>query len=140
MKYQEIIPLIKTTIESVPEVKQVFASPQTRYSKFPAVIFYPADFDNVFETNAENFKTYNFVIYVIVGLKQASVDDAFTEVMPKVVDALVEKFDQEWNQGPIDGHQTWARITSGLWNTAEYQNAEIAFAQLNLGIKLLTNI
>jgi len=141
MKYQEIIPLIKSALESVqPEIKQVFASPQTRFSKFPAVVFYPSTFDNEFATNRENQEVYQFRVYVIIGTKQAGLNETFEEILPKAVDAIGDKFRSDWNQGVIDNHRVWVVLSSGDWGAIQTQDGYEAYAELNLTIKVLTSV
>ena len=137
--YETLLTKINTTLESVSNIKEIFSVPNPKLSKFPAVFFKPDGFENAFETNDENMKTYRFILIVIIGVKQTTLDNIFGTVLPKTVDAIVEQFDADWNYGTIDGHRMWAKIDSaGPWEVSEEQDGLVAYAPLNLEIKLLS--
>ena len=137
--YEELITKINTTLGEVTQVKEIFSTPETKIAKFPAVFFKPDGFENAFETNTENMKTYRFLMIVLVGANQKSIEDVFGTVLPKTVDEIVAQFDEDWDQGTISGHRVWAKIDSaGPWEVDEEQDGRIAWAPLNLEIKLLS--
>ena len=137
--YQIIIPQIKAILEDTELVKEVFAYPTAKITKYPAVIFYPSDFTNAYETTAENAKEYRFRLFVVVELKNLSEAEAFESVLPKVVDNIIAKFDQEWNYGTVAGHRVRALLGSGVWGVIEDKAGKEAYAELNLSIKSLTS-
>jgi hypothetical protein len=137
--YETLITTIRDKLDSVTNVKEIFAYPETKYTKYPAVVFYPSDLSNSFETTQENAKEYRFTMFVIVELKNLTKKKAFEEVLPRTVDAVVAAFDQGWDFGTFDGHRARALINTALWDTQVTEHGEIAFAQLNLAIKTLTS-
>ena len=137
--YETLIEQIRSTLEEVDLVKEIFAYPETKYTKYPAVVFYPADLANAYETTADNAKEYRFNLFIIVELKNISKQQVFESVLPKAVDAVIAQFDQDWNFGTVDGHRVRALLSTALWDTQEIQNGEVAFAQLTLVIKTITS-
>lgn len=139
--YETLIAKTKATLEAVENVKDVFSSPKSKLTKFPCVFFKPAGFINAFETNNENMGTYRFMLIVMVGTSaQMTQDEAFEIVLPHTVDAIIAKFDKDWNQGSIDGHRVVTKIDSAdAWEMSEEQDGLIAYAPLNVEIKLLTS-
>jgi hypothetical protein len=137
--YETLIAQIRSTLAEVSLVKEIFAYPETEYTKYPAVVFYPADLANSYATTAENAKEYRFSLFVIVELKNISKQQVFESVLPKTVDAVIAQFDQDWNFGTVDGHRVRALLSTALWDTQQIQNGEVAFAQLTLVIKTLTS-
>jgi hypothetical protein len=139
MHYATLIPSIKATIESVTEVKDCFTTPKTKLTKFPAVYFRPFGMENAYETNSENAKTYDFQLLVLVGTSGTTVEAAFGTVLPKVVDALIAKFDSEWNRGTIAGHRVRAVLSSAdAWQVSEEQDGTVCYAPMTLKVRLLT--
>ena len=138
MIYQSLIPKIKTTLENTDLVKEVFAYPTAKITKYPAVVFYPSDFTNAYQTTVENSKEYRFRLFLVVELKNLTEANAFETVMPKVVDNIIAKFDEEWNYGTVDGHRVRALLGSGVWGVIEDKAGKEAYAELTLTIKSLT--
>lgn len=139
--YANLIAKIKTTLSSITKVKQYSNVPGTPITSYPYVFFKPNGFANSFETNAENAKTYNFLMYVIVGAEATTTENVFDTVLPNVVDAIVAKFDQDWNQGTIDGHRVRVLITSAeAWELAEEQDGLVGYAPLNVEIRFLSEV
>ena len=136
--YSSLISKIKTTFEAVTNIKEVFAHPASKLSKYPAVVFYSNDFENSFETVADNYKIYSFKAWVIIGCPQTSLSNVFETVMPNTIDAILEEFDAEWDGGTIDGHRVSILVDGGNWGASEGQAGLEAWAELNIKIKVLT--
>lgn len=137
---KDLITQIKSTFDSIDEIKEVYAYPlQGNPMKYPSIIFYPVSMDNSFETQTDNYKIYNFAVFLIVGVSGSSVEDVYQTILPKIHDKVVEVIDSAWNFGTVDGHRVWGRLsTSGLTLSNESAGAT-ATAEMNLQIKLLTN-
>lgn len=137
--YETLIAKIQTTLEAVTNVKDVFSVPKSKLTKFPCVFFKPAGFTNTFETNAENMATYRFLMIVMVGATQTTPESAFNTILPHTVDAIIAQFNQDWNQGVVDGHRCVVKIDSAdAWELSEEQDGLVAYAPLNVEIRLLT--
>jgi hypothetical protein len=137
--YETLLTKIADTLGQVTRVKEILTTPTTTITKYPAVFFKPNGFQNDFETNAENAITYRFMMIVIVGIAGTTPEDVFSSVLPKTVDDIVAQFNQDWNQGTIDGHRVRVRIDSAdAWELSEEQDGLVAYAPLNIDIKLLT--
>jgi hypothetical protein len=139
--YETLIGKIQTTLEAVENVKDVFSTPKTKLTKFPAVFFKPAAFTNTFETNSENMAIYRFIVIVMIGCNQElKPSQAFSTVLPHTVDAIIAKFNSDWNQGTIDGHRVTVKVDSAdAWEISEEEDGLIAYAPLNVEIRLLTS-
>ena len=137
--YPVLISKINDTLNGVSNIKEVFAYPATKLTKYPTAIFFPSGFDNQYATTAENMKTYEFKVYIVVGAKQKSIQDIYNTVMPNTVDAVIEQFDNEWDYDVIDGNRVWTQLETGGWSvSSEQDNLEVT-AELTLLIKVLTN-
>jgi len=138
--YETLIAKIKTTLEAVDNVKDVFTGPKTKMTKFPAVYFAPAGFTNTFETNNENMAIYRFLAIVLVGTNtQLPISEAFQTILPHTVDAIISKFNESWNGGTIEGHRVTVKIDSAdAWQVSEEEDGLTAYAPLNIEVRLLT--
>lgn len=82
-----------------------------------------------------------FMLVVMVSGKGTGMtpETAFGTVLPHTVDAIIDKFNADWNQGTIDGHLVRVKIDSAdSWEMSEEQDGLVAYAPLNLEVKLLT--
>lgn len=138
--YETLISKVQATLAQVPNVKDVFSVPKTKLTKFPAVFFKPSGFTNTFETQSENMAIYRFMMIVLVGTNShLTPSDAFATVLPHTVDAIIAQFNQDWDQGTIDGHRVWVKIDSAdAWELSEEEDGIVAYAPLNVEIRLLT--
>jgi hypothetical protein len=137
--YATLIALITTTLGQVTQVKEVFSAPKTKIDKFPAVYFQPAGMENSFETRVENKKYYRFLALVIVGTQGTTKEHVFNTVLPATVDAIVAKFDAEWNGGTIDGHRVTVKVDSAdQWEVSQEQDGIVCYAPLNIEVMVLT--
>ena len=139
--YTTLISKINATLQEVIDdgkLKEKFAYPEDKYTKYPVAVFYPDNFENNFDNTSDNFKTYNFKLFLIISLQRKKESQVFETVMPNLIDSVLEKFDAGWNGGTIDGHRYWINIDVGFWDKDLVDKGEIAFTQLNIQIKLLT--
>lgn len=135
----QLITSIKSTLSNVGSVKKVYAHPFAgNPEKYPAVIFYPIGFDNDFSDVSDNMKNYRFKIYGIVSAEIYSDEDIFETILPNMVDEILEKFDEDWNYGTINGHRVWSLINTGLWGKSEEENGVEAWVEMDLIIKMQT--
>jgi hypothetical protein len=139
--YETLIAKTKATLEAVPNVKEVFSVPKSKLTKFPCVFFKPAGFTNTFETNNENMGTYRFMVIVMVGVSgNLTPTQAFEDVLPHTVDAIIAQFNQDWNAGTIEGHRVVTKIDSAdTWELSEEADGLVAYAPLNVEVRLLTS-
>lgn len=140
--YVNLIQSIKTTLESVTAVKSVYPyalREGDKIKKFPAVVFFPDSSENSMETESQNFKEYRFSLFVIVSVENTTNQKVATEILPNVVDKIVQKFDEQWS---IEGSgRTWQLIDSGSPWTMPYTDSGIEMtAPLNLRVRTLTNV
>ena len=139
--YATLLAKIKSTLSSVTKVKQYSNVPGTQINNYPYVFFKPSGFTSSFETNVENANVYNFLLVVIIGTEGTTAENVFDTVLPNVVDAIVDQFDADWNQGTVDGHRVRVLInTADAWELAEEQDGLVAYAPLNLEISFLSEV
>ena len=90
--YSTLFSRIETILSGVSSIKEVFSRPTAKISSWPAAVFYPMDFENDFETNAENYKIYKFVLYIVVSAGQKQKSKLFNPILANTVDDILEAF------------------------------------------------
>lgn len=113
--FSTIIQRLQATLETVSELEVVYPYPETEVSGYPAAVIYPVRFDNQFHSSAQNFKQYQFAIAVIQETSQAGVKAVYTQIMPGVLDAIMEAIDADWNGNVVDGGRVWYTLETGDW-------------------------
>lgn len=134
---------INNTLNSVTELNEVFDRPLAqgeRFSKYPTAIFYYTGLRNEFETNQENMKEYKYRIVLVTETEVAGMDKAHGTVMAELLDAVMDQFDADWDQGASDeGHRIWWKVDDVTMGLFEEHNGLLISATLNLTIKVITN-
>lgn len=139
--YASLISLITTKLQAVSEVKSISSVPKTKIDAYPHVFFKPARLENAYYTNQDNEKVYNFLLIVIIGTNGTTLENTFGTVLPKVVDAIIEQFDGQWDFGTTDGHRMRATITSvDDWGVSGEQDGIEVYAPLNLEVRVNTDV
>ncbi len=134
---------IQETFESIAQVQLVIPHPidnLDQLSKYPAVVWFPFQDENAFETNVENMETYSFRAFVFIQANQATnLNKIFTDAMPKTVDAIKAKFNEQWDGGTINGHRIWIILETGAWDVdATSAKGKVGFVELHIKVKGLT--
>jgi len=137
--YTKINEKIRESIEKVDRIKEIYSYPATDIRAYPSVVFYPSDFNNIFQTNEENFQTKGYKMFIIVSGEQKDKETIFDTILAKSVDSVINQLAEDWDIGTIDGHRAWLQIEGGNWGMGQEQNGIEAWAEFNLTIKLLTN-
>lgn len=137
--YTELTAKIQTTLDSVDKIKESFAYPENAFTKYPAVVYYPSEVQNAFETTVDNMKIYKYKMWIIIGVTPETKQDVFTSKLPDAVDAVLAAFDANWSAGEIEGHSGWFWIDVGTWGLSSAQDGETAFAEITLNYKTLTS-
>jgi hypothetical protein len=139
MSYASIIPKIEEKLRTVTAVKKVYSYPLDGSPKvYPAVIFYPDNFDNAFQSTRDNEKAYRFRMWVVVNLAGTDEEEAFNTILPNVVDDILATFDTGWDGGTLDGHRLRFLISSGQWGMSVEEKSKQAWAELLLTAAVLT--
>ena len=138
--YQSLITSIQTTLATVTAIKVIYAYPAIKVAQYPAAIFFPDAFENAFESNQDNQKSYRFKLFVVVGTTQKEKVDIFSTVLPKAVDAVIAAFDEAWDAGTIDGSRVRVLVSSGAWTMGESPEGLEAQAELTVEFKFLTAV
>ena len=137
--YKTIYDEIEDILETVENVKQIVKHPTANFSKYPAVVYFPAEVSNVFSTNADNFREYKFKMFVVAGVDQTTMSNIFENVLSNTCDAILEAFDSSWKLNSIDGHRVWIRIDAGNWSVEKTDKGLLGVAEFDIIIKLSVN-
>lgn len=135
-----LIQQLKTKIATIPNIKEVYAHPlQDDPKQYPAVIFYQTSVENTFESNQENFKIYNFSMFVVINIAGTTTQKVYEEILPKTFDDVIQHFDTNWQMTTVDGHRVWARVSANTFGLSIDQKNKTATVDMTLQIKALTD-
>ena len=139
--FSSLLAKIESVFDSIDTVKQVIMHPATpeEITKYPCVVVEPASFNNEFSSTKQNFKIYNFKIWLIVAIKELTKTVVFEEVIPKCIDDILEEFDKGWNFDVIEGNRIWSLINTGVFGISKGESGEEAYVEMELIIKMMTN-
>jgi hypothetical protein len=138
--YTRLYNEIKTILEKVSNVKEIHEAPTDIFTKYPAVVFFPAGVSNVFSTTSDNFKEYRFKMFVLAGTEGTNMNNIFVNVLSNTSDKILEQFDEDWSLNNIDGHRVWLRIEAGTWGLEKTNKGLTAISEFDILVKLSTSI
>jgi len=134
---------ISSTLASVTELAVVYDRPLAQgevFTGYPAAVFYYTGLRNSFETNQENLKEYLYTIVLVTETQVKGMDAAHGTVMAGLLDAVMEKFDANWDQGASsEGHRIWWKADDVTMGIFEEHTGLLISATINLTIKVITN-
>lgn len=132
-----LITKIKDTLDEVNSVQEIKSFPFVgSFSKYPAVVFFPSDINNQYSTNETNLKEYRFNMWIVVSTEVFTVEKAFTDTLPTVMDDIFAKFDSDWDFGTISGHRAWTLMENAIWGQSEEEKGKTAWVEFQLVIRL----
>lgn len=138
--WETLIEKVNSTLDKITLVKSYANYPKTKIDTYPHVFFSPDSFNNEFHTQTENFATYRFGLFIIISKANTTAEQAFGTTLPKIVDDLIQQFDEDWNQGTIDNHRCWVRLgNADRWASSIEERGEEYYVPLFVEFKLLTN-
>lgn len=137
--YTTLLPKIQTTLAKCDKISRIYNYPIKTFEGYPCVMYLPTNFDNDYLTTAENIKGYNFKLFVIQEMGVAGNQASINTILAGVVDQIIAQFDEDWNQGTLEGHRIWWRLNAGDWGFADEKAGRVVFAELNLTVNLMTN-
>jgi len=139
MDYSTQYSEIQETLDKCDTLATTYNHPTTFENKFPAVMYFPADIENSFATVNDNQKIYRWVLFIGASAEQKSMSEIYTTILADAVDDVISQFDTDWDGGSPNGHRASVLIDSGTWGVNETENRKVAFAELNLRIKVNTS-
>lgn len=144
--WKTLIENIKATLDELTGSGQplqvAYDYPRKDLEGYPAALFFPSSFENGYDSNTENKKTYSFSIFLLTETKVMGLQNSYNTAMPDLVDAVIAKFDEDWNQGQttVGAHRVWWVIESGAWALVEAEKETYLQAELTLTVSFNSNV
>lgn len=129
---------IKTIISTnVSEVQEIKTYPSLEFNGFPAIQIYLGQNENVFETSAENMRTYEFKIECFVSV--ANDINVVTEdkheranrVMGDLIDSVINALD---NNSTLGNTVEFLEATPSVWGYENIQNGLCLVSEIILRV------
>lgn len=108
----------------------------TRLTKFPALVIMKDTFTSEFLDTGSNHRQLNFKAWVVVPCENKESQDIWERVLPNAVDAVLEKFDKNWDFGVTEENQRiWCRMASGLQGYTPEPSGRLAWEELSMVVR-----
>lgn len=136
--YKSIIETIKSKLGEITAIQEVKAYPMGEdetFTAYPAVIFLPDNLSNSFSDTGSNHRTLQFKMWVVINGSQLDRQKLWERVLPNAVDAVMEKFDADWDFGTVDGHRVWSRLSAGITSMSVEEQSLVVTQELTLIIR-----
>ena len=140
MIYSEIYDQIDTILQGVTNVKEIHKNPTSKFTKYPAVVFFPSGVSNVFSTTASDFREYSFKLFIVVGIDQTTMENVFQNVMANTCDKVLQAFSENWSMSNIEGRRAWVNVDSVGWSVDTSDKGLLAVAEYDIIVKLSVDI
>lgn len=136
-----ILNKLTTTLGAVPEVQAVYPPLfEGEFTTYPCVVLQTDSFTNDFQSTDDNFKEYQYKCWVIVQAnKNKSASDIASTTLLDTVDAVIAKFDEDWNGGTESGHRLWFRVSTGLMGFEVTDKGKNVYQEMTILAKITTN-
>ena len=100
MSFNVINTKIKSVLDSVSRLQQVYEYPTEKFDGFPSATITPSENSADFETNNENERNYAFIIQLFQDIPKSNIEGEkplpFTfRVLRLLVDDVLDKFDRD---------------------------------------------
>lgn len=147
MSFKTLRPQIGTLIDSVPEIQEVVNVPKIKFDGYPAAHIIPSDNEADYETTTENVRTYAFMVRIMDETKKQSLENAMLS-LEEVVDALLDKFDQEDLKGSssrtvgvsLPTGYTYLNIWAAPSSFGEIPGEQLITAQISVRVRISRDI
>lgn len=140
MIYSSIYSQIDTILQGVENVKEIHKNPTSKFTKYPAVVFFPSGVSNVFSTTSTDFREYSFKLFIVIGIDQTTMENVFQNVMANTCDKVLQAFSEGWSLNSIDGKRTWLNVDSVGWSVDTSDKGLLAVSEYDIKIKLSVDI
>lgn len=137
--YGTLLPKIETTLNKCNKLADIKNYPVEEFGSYPTAMYFPVNSNNEYWSNEENRKEYRFSIFIVQEMNVRSRKEAINTVLANAVDQVQEQFDEDWDQGTLDGHRIFWTLTNGNWFFSEEDTGRMVTAELTLKADLITN-
>lgn len=138
--YKQILSKIKETLKEVKSIKKVYGHPLDGGSKeSPIALYVPTNLDNEYQDTSDYSKQFNFRIFIVANIAGSTVENVFENVLPNAVDEVIQKFDEKWDAGTIDGHRLYQIVSVTAWDYVITEKSKTAYVELLLKVKTITS-
>ena len=135
---KELISSLKTKLNTINGIQQVFMYRDAKPTQYPAIICNWESLDSSFETTDENKKRAVFNLYIVVNVARKTMQDIDETVIPNAFDLVSAYFDENWNFGTnVDGHRVWTQLSLANSQISVEDKSKLAYLECVLEIDYL---
>lgn len=147
----QIIQDLKERALAIPQIQEVLMHPEgadiveivdgipvykgSRVTQYPAIVFVKDTIESEFSDSGSNHRRLAFKAWVLVPCGNIENLDIWERILPDAVDAVMAKFDTDWNLGTEEGYRIWCRVTSGQQGYTPEAQGRVAWEELRLVVR-----
>ena len=138
MAFENIRNKIKSKLESIDSIQEVFDYPTMEFKGYPATVVVTDRLESAFETTTQNRRVYIFKVFVFQQTKVMGLQKA-RRIIEGVVDDIIEAFDKDQLLSGISLPSNEAMIISYPLLSGIYADDEEKFIIGELEIKVVVS-
>ena len=135
---------IKTKLEGISKLHEVFADPLSEFTGYPAAYITPSDNTNDYETTAENLRIYTFLVRIFYAKDSADNAAALYDAMRDLVDDVLDAFDSDYMlsgvENDLDAKYTMLGLTAAPSAWVYLEQTNMLMAELRISARISVDI
>jgi len=139
MSFVSIIAAIKSILQGITDIQEVWDYDKGTFTGYPAVVVYPSENRNDFETTSQNRRQYVFTVRVHIPMEATGATDheKADRVMREVLDLIIDAFDKKYT---LNGAVQLSFATPSVWGYQTRESGVIRVAEIKLTCVQLADI
>ena len=141
MGFVSIIAQIKIILDGIADIGEVFLFDKGKFERYPAVVIYPSENINDFNTTTQNLTEYVFTIRIHQIMNEAGDDshEKADRILREVVDQIITEFDKKANLS-LGGTVKWTKATPSTWAYQTRESGAMRVAEITISANALVDI
>jgi len=131
MSFVSIIAAIKSKLESLTDIKEVWNFDKGKFTGYPAAVVFPSENKSAFETTTQNRREYVFTIRIHQSMESTGATDheKADRILRETIDAVITAFDADYSLG---GVVNFCQATPSAWGYQTRESGAVRVAEITL--------
>lgn len=141
--YESVVNKIKEIFEGIvideEDGKELLVYPHPleegqQIDRYPALVFYPDDYNNQYSSTNANKKTIKYKAVLLTKAEGISKEDLYLHHLPAMADKVLEEVDAQWDGGFIgdQNRRVWITSDVAFFGARDSNDGQIAFMNLDI--------
>lgn len=105
-----------------------------RVDRYPALLFYPDDYNNQYSSTRANKKAIKYRATLLVSAEGIDRQTLYLETLPRTADLVLEEVDKQWDGGFIEGQnrRVWITTDVAYFGASQTDDGQVAFLNMDI--------